>query len=89
MTDAEKKVAKGMNQLICDLVVRQSLFHSVLTAHVPDSPSKVASMSSSPQHMKLSAENERLRQIIDDMIDQDSFGLVHHLTPDPEVGPAQ
>ena len=79
MNAAEKKIMKDMNKLICDMMLRRAVFESVVAKYVPDWPLKVASLISSPEHQTLQTENEKLRQSIDLLIEQNNLTSLRSL----------
>lgn len=81
MTDDEKIVVKRMNNLICETLLKTSVLQAILQVNIPDWQAKVASHILSPDHQTLQRENEKLRQSIDLLIDQNNLTALRRLIP--------
>lgn len=81
MTSEEKKLLKDMNKLICEMILKQNVYETVFLAHIPDWPSKLASVISSLEYQTRQIENDKIRQGIDSLIDQNNLTSLRSLVP--------
>ena len=81
MTTEEKQIVKDMSKLICEMMLKQSVFQTLVVKHVPDWPVKVASLISSPEHKTLQKDNLRLQQAIELLIDKNNLTSLRSLLP--------
>jgi hypothetical protein len=81
MTSDEKRLLKDMNKLICEMMLKQNVYETVFLAHIPDWPLKLASVISSPEYKTRQRENEKIRQGIDSLIDQNNLTSLRSLVP--------
>ncbi len=81
MTSDEKKLLKDMNKLICDMMLKQNVYETVFLAQIPDWPLKLASVISSPEHQTRLRENDKIRQGIDSLIEQNNLTSLRSLVP--------
>lgn len=73
MTGEEKQVVKDMNKLIFEMIVQKTALMAILQKYVPTWPLVLASLISSQAHQTLLKENEKLRQSIDSLIEQNNL----------------
>jgi len=87
MTDDEKNITKGMNQIICDLTRWKAVYEDVLKRRVANWQEEVEAANVSRPLQELAKNLENARQGIDLLIEQNNLsdvpsklskgGLVH------------
>lgn len=81
MTDEEKSILKDVSNLICEMMLKQSVLQAVLVKNVPDWLSKVASVISSQEYETLQKDSRKLRQAIELLIEQNNLTSLRSLLP--------
>jgi hypothetical protein len=81
MNDEEKQIIKDMAKLILNMTLQKTALMAILQMHVPNWPSVLASLISSPAHQTLLKENEKLLRNINSLIDENKLTVLRSKFP--------